>query len=86
MPPSAHERWDARTVRVEQEMADERRRGREIDESFDPWHKNPYRIARLYRWLVLMGEAPANVADFIENCECCQCQYDEMCLFEERAS
>lgn len=53
----------------------------DIVESFITWHKDPRRIARLYRWLVFMGMAPDDTAYFIENAEEWQLSYDDMQLW-----
>jgi hypothetical protein len=68
--------------RTEREPGPERKRREAIEDTFTPWHQQPVRIARLLRWLILMGERPANTADFIEHAETWQEQYDEMRMFE----
>lgn len=53
-----------------------------IEDTFVAWHQQPVRIARLLRWLILMGERPENIADYIEHAETWQRQYEEMQIFE----
>lgn len=57
----------------------------EIFETFTPWYEDPRRISRLLRWLVLMGEVPASIPDFIESAETWGRQYEEMLLWSPEA-
>lgn len=53
----------------------------DIRDTFTPWHKDPCRIATLYRWLVLMDRAPADVWGLIEHAEGYQQDYEDMQLW-----
>jgi hypothetical protein len=55
---------------------DERRR--EIDETFVPWHQDPYRLSKLWRWLVFRDLRPADPAYFMEHAEEYSEEYEAM--------
>lgn len=51
---------------------------REIEDTFLPWHSDPIRIARLYRWLELLDKPPIDVAAFIESAASWQQDWDDL--------
>lgn len=56
-------------------------RQRKIAETFCEWHKDPVRIARLYRWLDLRERTPIDVALFIESAASYQQDYDDLLMW-----
>lgn len=54
-------------ARLEGADLERKRQEREIQETFCEWHKDPVRIAKLYRFLQLLDEEPRDVALFIES-------------------
>jgi hypothetical protein len=79
------ERSDQRRERVENEVDAEEKRRRAIEETFCEWHKDPVRIARLYRWLELRERPPIDVASFIECAATYQQDYDDLQMWSGKA-
>ena len=78
------ETLDSSPQRIHDSDGYEEERLREIRESFDPWWKDPVRIARLWRWLDLVDRLPLDPALFIEGAASWQDEYDLMRAAEKR--
>jgi hypothetical protein len=59
-------------------------RQREINETFEPWHKDPVRIARLLRFLELLDKTPVDMPAFIESAATWQADYDDLMTWTDR--
>jgi hypothetical protein len=66
------------------EIADQRRK-EAIENSFTPWHKDPIRLARLWRFLELMDRPPIDVPAFLENASTYEDEYQLMQSLTEKA-
>lgn len=54
----------------------------EIAATFDHWTKEPVRLARLWRWLIILNKTPRSPAAFMEHPEVYEREYAGMCELE----
>jgi hypothetical protein len=51
-----------------------------------PWFEDLKEVAKLYRWLEFLGEAPIDIPRFIEEAYAYQQDYEDMLMWTGRAS
>src|SRR5437879_4306851 len=79
LPPSERLGAERAAIGDPLEHADlERKRRREIDATFTPWHKDVYELARLLRWLALFDELPRDIPLYLETALSWSDAYDRM--------
>jgi hypothetical protein len=58
----------------------------DIKDTFTPWHADPKRLARLWRWLVLLDQAPSDPAYFMENALEWQQEWEDLAMWSGTAA